>query len=171
MPVITSWSRNTSASFMSGRGGPRYGPPHPPAGSERPGGAVALLDVRFRGRPLALGAPRGTRGAPRPLAYSSDTSGRRLADVEPVDHVAVLAEDGRAPHLVGPRQLVVVGVQLLVEQREGVDPGRRAQVLVHPRHFPADQREHLGLAGEVLERGERHPVALRPVADGAHVDL
>src|SRR2546425_1641691 len=126
---MTSCNKNTIWSLICSRGGPRDGPPHPPT----------------------LGAPRGTRGAPRSPARSSI-----LAHVEPVDHVAVLAQDRRAPDLVGPRQLVVVGVQLLVEQREGMDPGRPRQVLVHPRHFPPEARRP--------PRSEEHTSELQSLA-------
>ena len=40
-------------------------PPHPPRRSERPGGAVALLDIAPRHPPQVLGAPRRSRGTPR----------------------------------------------------------------------------------------------------------
>src|SRR5437899_11471756 len=100
---MTSCNKNTIWSFICSRGGPRDGPPHPPT----------------------LGAPRGTRGAPRAPARSST-----LAHVEPVDHVAVLARDRGAPDLVGPRHLAVAAVHLLADQREGMDPAAARHVPV-----------------------------------------
>src|SRR5438876_9610662 len=99
---MTSCNKNTIWSLICSRGGPRDGPPHPPT----------------------LGAPRGTRGAPRAPARSST-----LPHVKPVDHVAVLAQDRRAPGPVGPAPLVAVCRQLLFQPPEGMDPGRPRPLL------------------------------------------
>src|SRR6266702_6112971 len=88
-----------------------------------------------------------------------------------LDHVAVLREDRRAADLLGPRQLVIVGVELLVEQGEPADSGDGGEVLVHARHRLPDHSRHLPLLREVLERGEGQAIGLGPVPHIAHVDL
>src|SRR5215472_3959896 len=52
--------------------------------------------------------------------------------VESLDDVAVTLLDEATAHLAGPRQLVVVGVELLVEGDEPADLGHPGEVAVHP---------------------------------------
>src|SRR5262245_22751152 len=52
--------------------------------------------------------------------------------VQPVDHRLVPLEDHRAPDLLRAGELAVVGVELLVEQRDAADLRRRRQIAVHP---------------------------------------
>src|SRR6266852_1497084 len=93
------------------------------------------------------------KACPRARGRSSALTGgdALLLRVHLLDHVVVLREDRRAADLLGPRELVVVGVQLLVEEREPADPGDGGEVLVHARHRLRDQAGHLTLAREVLE--------------------
>src|SRR5262245_56018183 len=57
----------------------------------------------------------------RPCSLAGTHGDARIGPVQVVDQVLVFRQDRRAADLLGPRQLVVVGVQLLVEQGEASD--------------------------------------------------
>src|SRR4029077_5371800 len=92
--------------------------------------------------------------------------------VQRVDHRRVLVGHVAPPHLAGPRDLRVVGLQVLGEQEEAPDPGGLRQRLVSPADLFADHLTHLGLLGEVHVRRVGDSPPLRPVADptGVHRD-
>src|SRR5512134_1811424 len=56
---------------------------------------------------------------------------RRQPPVHPLDHVPVSGLNEGPPHLPRPGQLVVVGVELLVQEHELADPRRRRKRFVH----------------------------------------
>src|SRR5436309_8070115 len=63
--------------------------------------------------------------------------------VQGLDDVAVTLLDEAAPHLARPRQLVVVGVELLVEGHEPPDLRHPGEVPVDPPHLLAEEYQHL----------------------------
>src|SRR5512144_1276321 len=75
--------------------------------------------------------------------------GLGLPPVQRVDHRGVLVGHVAAPNLAGPRDLRVVGFQVLGEQEEAPDPRPLRQRLVAPADLVADQLPHLGLLGEI----------------------
>src|SRR5262245_36700480 len=95
--------------------------------------------------------PSGSATRSSPGAPDGDA---RIRRVQAVDHVLVLRLDRGPPNLLGPRQLVIVGVQFLVEEGEAPDARRGREALVHARYGLADQGGDLGLARKILERGE-----------------
>src|SRR6186713_1515270 len=91
--------------FQGGFGAPRW-PPNPPGGSERPGGAVALLDFRVetRARDLLVEATgargRGSRGVLRPVPRHD----RQAASLEIAEPDLRRTARGRStPRLPRPR--------------------------------------------------------------------
>src|SRR5512139_2135798 len=70
---------------------------------------------------------------------------RRFSRVHSLDDVPVPVPDEGAADLARPGQLVVVRVELLVQEHEPVDPGRRGERLVDLRDLFGDQLDHLGL--------------------------
>src|SRR5512137_146360 len=74
---------------------------------------------------------------------------RGLARVHPLDDVPVPVPDEGAADFPRPGQLVVVRVELLVQEHEPVDPGRRRKRLVDLRDLPGDQLDHLRFGGEI----------------------
>jgi hypothetical protein len=75
--------------------------------------------------------------------------------VEGVHQLPVPLADEPAPHLAGPGELAVVGIELLVEDEEPPDlgrrqPGLRRQVAVDLFHAAPDQLGHLVVGGQVL---------------------
>src|SRR5262245_46084106 len=120
MPVMMSWSAKTTCSPISLGGGLRP-PSEPPPGNRCAGEAGARTAPHPRASP-----PQAGRRQSQVQTHSSSAPGGNAlaARVQVVDHLAVLQEDRRAANFLGPRQLVVVGIQFLVEEGEALDPGR-----------------------------------------------
>src|SRR5262245_49450849 len=80
--------------------------------------------------------------------FSPGASGgdARVRRIQVVDHVPVLRQDRCAANLLGPCQLLVVGVQFLVEEGETPNARRGRKALVYARHGLPDQGADLGLA-------------------------
>src|SRR6476646_10645322 len=100
----------------------------------------------------------------------------RTAGVERIDQHAVFFGDESAPHLARARQLVVVGIELLVQDQEAahlrIGEARLARELrVHLLDAAADQRVDLGLRGKIGVAGIGNAAALRPVAHRSEVDV
>src|SRR5439155_21318045 len=93
--------RSTARAFICLRGGPRHGPPRPPT----------------------LGAPRGTRGAPRPCARSS---------------VRLLLRDGLQQRPVVLRLAPAEEVPALAHRRHLIEVDARGDQLVAARRGPGD---------------------------------
>src|SRR5213076_1722455 len=96
--------------------------------------------------------------------------------VERLDEGGVLLGDVPAPHLARPGDLLVVGVQLLVEDQELADPGPAQDLVldetpVHPLHLPLDQVVDLRLLGEIRVARIGNLPALRPVPDRGEIDV
>src|SRR5512143_1388759 len=94
--------------------------------------------------PYGEGRPDAGRLAVLVLDHGVDRE-RRLIRVHSLDDVPVPVPDEGAADLARPGQLVVVGVELLVQEQEPVDPGRRGERLVDLRDFPGEQLDDLGL--------------------------
>lgn len=73
------------------------------------------------------------------------------------------------PHLARSGELLVVGVQELVEKDEALDPKLLGKLLVHLLHLLADELGHLGLQGEVQVGGVGQAPVLGPLAHGLGV--
>src|ERR1700730_8922840 len=93
-----------------------------------------------------------------------------LAAVERLDDRIVFLGDVAPPDLAGAGDLVVVGVELLVQQQEAPDPRRRRQAGVALADLVANQLPHLRVGAQILERGVADAAALRPLADGLGID-
>ncbi len=97
------------------------------------------------------------------------SSTSRIAAVEGIDDDGVFLGDKAAPDFAGAGDLVVVGVEFLVEQQETAKTRRRRQGCIDLGDFVGDQAPHLGLGTEILERGIGEIVAappnFRPLSD------
>src|SRR5713226_7446114 len=118
MPVMISWSMNTRLSLIP-----------------LPGRVAPAEDANGR----------------RSLVRGQGSSAPAGGDVLPLrvqlpDHVLVLHEDSPTADLLGPRELAIVGVQLLGEQREPANPSAGGEILVHARDRLRDQGGHFRLA-------------------------
>ena len=98
------------------------------------------------------------------------------AAVERIDQRRIALGDEAAAHLLGARQLAVVGVELLVQNEEAPDlragghrvGGERAVGLLDVlRDHVIDQR----MAGELLVGAVDHVVALGPASDRGEIDV
>src|SRR5260370_1266272 len=96
---------------------------------------------------------------------------RRPVREECVDDLGVLLGHEAAPHLPRARDLLVVGVELLVEQDELADARALRQVAVHPLHLLPDEVAGLGLLGEVRVGGIGDLAPLRQLPDVLHLDV
>ena len=92
------------------------------------------------------------------------------AAVERLDDRGVFLGDKAAADLARAGDLVVVGVEFLVEHEKTPDPDRIGQAGVAVADFVADQRAHLFPRREILERGIGQVLPLGPVADRGGVD-
>ncbi len=102
--------------------------------------------------------------------------GLRRAVVERLDEGRVALGDEAAAHLLGARQLTVVGVELLVEDEEALDLRAAharlgCQRPVHLVNVLLDHGVDERMAGEFLVGGVGDAVALGPVADRHEVDV
>ena len=100
----------------------------------------------------------------------------RLAAVQRVDQHRVLLGDEAAAHLARARELVVVGIELLVQDQEAAhlrvaQHGIVRELGVDLLDALLDQVVDLGAAGEVGVARVRDAAPLRPVADRRHVDV
>ncbi len=125
-----------------------------------------------------LDAQRGAHAARAPVLELHLRLDELLgaARVERIDQHAVLVGDEAAADLVGAREFAVVRVQLLVQHQEAGDLAAREQAVgrevgVHLLHAVADQRQHLGLGGEVGVARIRQVLPLGPVAHGLEIDV
>ena len=93
-----------------------------------------------------------------------------LIAVERRDDPAVALLHEGAPHLAGAGQLLVVGVQLLVEQHELADARGARQRLVDPVDLLLQQVVDLRLGREIGVGGVRDLLLLGPLPDHRRVD-
>src|SRR6266511_4037716 len=112
MPLMTSWSMKTTCSFIQLGGGLRPPSDVSPQKSLRRRSRRSNSDRVLASSPVSAGGHAGAQG------------------VEVLDHVLVPHPDRRAADLLGSGQLVIVGVELLVEQGESADPGDGREALV-----------------------------------------
>src|SRR5487761_2170070 len=101
---------------------------------------------------------------------------RLLARIERVDQHAVFLRDETAAYLARARQLVVVGIEFLVQNEEAMHLGiaqRRIEreLGVGFLHALAHQRVHLVLLRQVGVAGVGNIAPLGPVADRADIDI
>src|SRR5918997_4340530 len=142
-PLIVSWMNVSTASSTPGEEASALG---------RPGG---------RGTVHGLDGERHVALDPRSVLV-----GDRRAD----GHVAAVAverrDDGRialadhaAPHLARARQLLVVGVELLVQEHEALHADALRQIPVRARYVLCDQLVDLRFLCEVRVGGEAERTA------------
>ena len=77
-----------------------------------------------------------------------------LSAVERIDQHAILLRDEAAPHLARAGELVVVGIELLVQDQKPTDlrvdeAALGGQLGVHLLDALADERVHVGLCREI----------------------
>src|SRR2546426_7239793 len=129
-----------------------------PKSTSSPGPKFTTLEaLKMRTNPSAMREYTPPTATPVMISWSMKTScspirlsaaaaptggGARVRRVQVLDHVLVLDQDRRAADLLRPRQLIVVGVELLVEQGEPADPGHAGEALVDPRDRFPDQSRH-----------------------------
>ena len=96
--------------------------------------------------------------------------------VQRVDQHRVLLGDEAATHLARARQLVVVGIELLVQDQEPLhlrigETGLAGELGIHLLDAAADQLVHGGLRRKIGVAGVGNAAPLGPVADRADVDV
>src|SRR5260370_25064920 len=148
-------SRWTCGALIASRGFPRCGRRYGvrvgdlEVGGERPVAPVLVFNLR-------LDVPRLPAG------------------IEGLDQRRVLLCDEAPPHLAGASELLVVGVELLVQEQEAMDLRigdlrLAGEVGVHLFHAFAHQLIDLVARGEIGVPGVRQAAVLRPGADRRHV--
>src|SRR5581483_8511561 len=87
-----------------------------------------------------------------------------------VDDRRVALVDDAAAHLAGAGDLVVVGVELLVEEHEAPDPHALGQILVGPGDLLGQEFADLPLAGQVGVGRVAEATVLGPGPHGRRLD-
>jgi hypothetical protein len=93
------------------------------------------------------------------------------AVVEGVHQARVALSHQGPPDLAGAGELLVVGVEELVEEDEAAHPLALREGSVHGLDLGPDELGHLGLPGEVHVGRVGEAPALGPVADRGRVDV
>src|ERR671918_1634791 len=94
----------------------------------------------------------------------------RRSRVERRDEVGVARFERPSLDLLGRRHVALFLVQAAGQQREPLDRLHLGERRVDLVHLDVDQPDHLGVLGEVLERGERDAVVLRELRHVVLVD-
>src|SRR3989454_10667254 len=157
-PVSRARSPRKTCGALTGSG-------RPPGGGGREGLGVGDLQI---GGDLA--------GTPVLVAHLSLDMHGLAAVVKGGDQRGVLFADVAPAHLARARELLVVGVELLVQDDEAVDLrisdlGFLREVGIHLLDALADQRVDLLARGEIDVAGIRQVALFRPVAHRLHVDI
>src|SRR3954464_6956023 len=184
MMARTSWRRTSNETPFKAL--------TPPKASETPSTASSTSPTGWPRSPRLCGAPRchgresscfGDLQVGRDLARAAVLVAHLRLDMHALaavvqrgDERRVLFSDEAPAHLARARQLLVVGIELLVQDEEAMDLrvgdlGLLRQIGVHLLDALAHQRAYLVVRGKVDVAGIGEVALLGPVGDRLHVDV